>query len=337
MRSLVLDLEHRVLEERDTAEPVLQHPGDVLFQIHEVGVCGTDREMVSFHMQRPEDDVPHLVIGHEALGQVIAAGADVHDLKPGDWVVPMIRRPCLPACPSCSRGRTDLCLTCRYTERGLFGADGYFAEFAVDPAAYLVRVPEHLIRYAVLLEPMSVVEKAVNRAIDIRQTSENDALVLGSGPIGILSALILQARGYRVRVFSLEPPDHPRAQLLTREGIEYTRELGAPADLIVEAAGSAELALEAIRLLAPAGIFVTLGAGQATGEFSFLRLIVGNQTIIGSVNASRDSFEAALADLHRLPFTALDAMIRRFAFGDYRQTLLEPSSPEPKFVHVVTG
>jgi glucose 1-dehydrogenase len=337
MRSLVLDLEHRVLEERDAAEPVLQHPDDVLFRIHEVGVCGTDREMVTFRMQRPENDVPHLVIGHEALGQVIAAGAGVPDLQPGDWVVPMIRRPCLPACRSCSRGRADLCLTYGYTERGLFGADGYFAEFAVDPAAYLIRIPERLIPYAVLMEPLSVVEKAVNRALDIRQTPENHALVLGSGPIGILSALVLQTRGYRTRVFSLEPDHHPRAQLLQQQGIEYSTQLRGPADLIVEAAGSAALAMEAVRLLAPAGIFVTLGAGHVTGEFSFLNLIVGNQTIIGSVNASRDSFEAALADLDMLPSPALDAMIRRFAFGDFRQTLIEPSSPEPKFVHVVTG
>jgi glucose 1-dehydrogenase len=293
--------------------------------------------MVTFRFRRPEEDVPHIIIGHEALGQVSATGANVHDLTAGDWVVPMIRRPCAPACRSCARGRTDLCLTYRYTERGLFGADGYFTEFAVDPAAYLIRVPERLIGFAVLMEPLSVVEKAIGRAIAIRQTDENAALVLGSGPVGMLSALVLQARGYRVRVFSLETEDHPRVRLLREHGIEYVARLDGTADLIVEAAGSAELAMHAVRLLAPAGIFVTLGAGQARGEFSFIDLIVGNQSIIGSVNANRESFEAALSDLDVLPERALNGMIRRFAFGDFRNTLIEPTGTEPKFVHVVTG
>lgn len=337
MRSLVLDLEHRVLEERDLAEPVLSSPDDVLFRIHEVGVCGTDREMVAFRMRRPENDVPQLVIGHEALGQVVAVGAAVQDFKPGDWVAPMIRRPCVPACRSCARGRPDLCLTGGYTERGLFGADGYFTEFAVDPAAYLVRVPERMARFAVLMEPLSVVEKAIGRALAIRQTGENAALVLGAGPIGILAALVLQARGFRVRLFSLEPEDHPRIRLLRDQGVEYVTQMEGRADLIVEAAGAAELALEGVRLLAPAGIFVALGAGEARGEFSFIDLIVGNQTVFGSVNASRESFDSALADLDAIPEAALEGMIRRFAFGDYRNTLIEPSSPEAKFVHVVTG
>jgi threonine dehydrogenase-like Zn-dependent dehydrogenase len=336
MRSVVLDIEHRLLEERDVPEPGLKHQDDVLFRVHEVGVCGTDREMVSFRLRRPPEDVPHLVIGHEALGQVIETGSAVSGLEPGDWVVPMIRRPCAARCRSCARGRPDLCLTNRYTERGLFGADGYFTEKAVDAAGYLTRVPERLIAYAVLMEPLSVVEKAIGRAIAIRQTDEDRALVLGSGPIGMLSAFVLQARGYRVQVFSLEPTGHPRAELLAACGIGYSTSMDGPADIIVEAAGSSDLALAAVRLLGPAGIFVTLGAGQATGDLSFLDLIVGNQTIMGSVNASPESFAAALADLDRLPASALTAMIRRFDFGDYRRSLFGRPGPEPKFVHVIS-
>lgn len=335
MRSLVLDIEHRRLEKRDIPPPQSIEPNEVLFQVQEVGVCGTDREMVAFHLPRPEKDVPWLVLGHEALGQVVETGADVRGFARGDWVAPMIRRPCHPVCRSCARGRADLCLSNGYTERGIFGANGYYTELAVDPAEYLVRVPERLVPLAVLIEPLSVVEKAVARALAIRQTDENSALVLGLGPIGMLSALLLHSRGFRVRVYSLEPATHSRAALLRRQGIEYVTALDGPADLVIEAAGSAELALSAVRLLAPAGVFVTLGASQASGAFSFVDLIVGNRTVIGSVNTTREAFESAVRDLDVLPERALRAMIRRFAFEDYEQTLGEGGGIEPKFVHVM--
>lgn len=335
MRSLVLDIEHRRLEERDIAEPAIGTATGVLFRVHEVGVCGTDREMVSFRLRRPKDDVASLVIGHEALGQVLAVGSGVAGLQPGDWVTPMIRRRCSPPCRSCERGRQDLCLTSKYTERGIFGADGYFTQFAVDDVQDLVRVPERLTSYAILLEPLSVVEKAIRRAISIRQTGENAALVLGLGPIGILAALVLKLRGFNVRLFSLEPADHPRVQLLAANGIEYTTSLDASFDLIIEAAGSAETALAALRCLGPAGIFVALGAQQVDGKFSFIDLIVGNQTILGSVNSNRESFAEAVADLEVLPSATLNAMIRRFGFDDYRRTLFEHPGVEPKFVHVL--
>jgi threonine dehydrogenase-like Zn-dependent dehydrogenase len=335
MRSVTLDFEHRRLGERDRAEPELANPMEVLFRVHEVGVCGTDRDMAAFKMRRPAQDVPSLVIGHEALGQVVECGPGVHGLSKGDWVVPMVRRGCRPACSSCAKGRPDLCLTFRYTERGIFGADGYFTEYAVDDAADLIPVPGDLIESAIFLEPMSVVEKAIARALAVRQSQERSALVLGLGPIGILTALVLQQRGFSVCVYSAEPEDHARVRLLRSNGIDYTRSLEGRADLIIEAAGSAEVALAALKHLAPCGVFVTLGAQSTAGEFSFIDLIVGNQTIVGSVNASRESFEAGLRDLRAFDPTTLRAMIRRFAFADYRTTLLEPSDIEPKFVHVI--
>ena len=89
---------------------------------------------------RPKGD-QHLVIGHEALGQVQATGSEVQGIEPGDFVVPMVRRPCSPACRSCANRRRDLCITGGFTERGIFGAHGYFTELAVDNAVDLAVVP----------------------------------------------------------------------------------------------------------------------------------------------------------------------------------------------------
>jgi threonine dehydrogenase-like Zn-dependent dehydrogenase len=335
MRSVVLDFERQTVGECDRPQPEGVSPAQVLFRIHEVGVCGTDRDLAAFKMRRPTQKVSSLVLGHEALGQVVRCGRDVHALSEGDWVVPTVRRGCRPACSSCARGRPDLCTSFRYTERGIVGADGYFTEYAVDDASDLIRVPPSLLDFAILIEPMSVVEKAVARALAVRQSDDASALVLGLGPIGMLASLILKRRGFAVRVSSAEPEDHPRVGLLRSQGIGYSRLLSGSASLIVEAAGAADLALAALKCLAPCGVFVTLGAQSAPGEFSFIDLIVGNQTIVGSVNASRESFAAALSDLAALDDRVLRAMIRRFAFSDYRRTLFELPAAEPKFVHVI--
>src|SRR5690348_13942648 len=102
-----------------------------------------------------------MVLGHEAVGQVVAAGSAVSRVRPGDWVAPMVRRPCAPACETCAAGRRDFCMTGRYTDRGIFGAHGYFTEMAVDRAEDVFLVPPGREEYGVLIEPLSVVEKAV--------------------------------------------------------------------------------------------------------------------------------------------------------------------------------
>jgi glucose 1-dehydrogenase len=337
MRSVVLDFERRQVVEADLPEPRIDSPRQVLFRIHEVGVCGTDRELANFRMRHRPGDAPRIVIGHEALGQVVECGSEVQTLSRGDWVVPTIRRGCSPPCSSCASGRTDLCLTNGYSERGIHNLDGYFTEFAIDDASDLIRVPESMLGFAVLLEPLSVVEKAVERAIALRQSSGRSALVLGMGPVGMLAALILQLRGYGVTVLSLEAEDHPRAAILRSMEVSYTSTLAGFYDVIFEAAGSADLALAALKHLGPCGVFLVLGAKQVTGEFSFMNLILGNQTIAGTVNASRDAFELGARDLARIPERVLTSMFRRCAFADYPRTLFEPSAMEPKFVHEIAN
>src|SRR5882724_2757546 len=145
MRALTLDFADRTLSERDVREPTLEQDDQVLFRVAEVGVCGTDRLLARFELGRPPDDSDYLVLGHEAIGQVMRVGSSVHDLSPGDWIVPMVRRPCVPACFSCGRGRRDLCVSGRYSERGIFAAHGYFSDLAVDRECDMVRLPSELI------------------------------------------------------------------------------------------------------------------------------------------------------------------------------------------------
>ena len=78
----------------DTPEPVIAGPTEVKLRILEAGICGTDREITSFQYGTPPAGSPHLVIGHEVLGEVTDVGSSVTGMAPGDLAILMVRRPC---------------------------------------------------------------------------------------------------------------------------------------------------------------------------------------------------------------------------------------------------
>src|SRR6266498_5963295 len=82
--------------------PKIASAREVKVRSLEVGVCGTDREICTFVYGSPPNGFDYLVLGHESLGEVIEVGAGVSRFKPGDLVVPSVRRPCHHAhCLAC--------------------------------------------------------------------------------------------------------------------------------------------------------------------------------------------------------------------------------------------
>ena len=335
MRAVALDFERRALVEREVAAPEIARDDHVLFRVVEVGVCGTDRELASFRLGYPPEGESILVLGHEAAGRVIEVGAAVTSLRPGDCVVPMIRRGCSPPCPCCARRRSDLCVSGKYRERGIFGLHGYFCEMAVDSERDLITVPERLAEFAVLAEPLSVVEKAIQTAMKFREEPPVTAGVLGAGPVGLLAAMALRARGLDVWLYSLEPENHPRARLAEQIGARYVRSLDFPADIVVEATGAAQAAFAAIRCLTPLGICALLGADTGEGRVSFRDLVVGNRIVFGSVNASPEAFALAIEDLGRFDPAMLRKLIERRPFSAFAESIAAPSSGTAKIAHVI--
>ena len=335
MRAVALDFEQRLLLEREIGAPAIARDDEVLFRVEQVGVCGTDRELALFHRGYPPDGESFLVLGHEAAGRVIEVGVAVTSLRPGDCVVPMIRRECSPPCPCCARRRSDLCVSGNYRERGIFGLHGYFCEMAVDSERDLVAVPERLAEFAVLAEPLSVVEKAIQTAMKFREEPPVTAGVLGAGPVGLLAAMALRARGIDVWLYSLEPENHPRARLLEQIGARYVKLLDFQADIVVEATGAAQAAFAAIRCLTPLGVCALLGADSGEGHVSFRDLVVGNRIVFGSVNASPEAFALAIEDLGRIDRAMLRKLIERRPFSAFAESIAAPSSGTAKIAHVI--
>lgn len=331
MRAYTLDFASRRGEFRDLAEPVRQ-PGEVLLRVAAGGVCGTDRELAAFHIGEPPAGEPFLVLGHEACAQVIEADP-MGQLQIGDWVAPMVRRACAARCLFCVRGRVDQCCSGGYRDSGIVGRHGYFREFVSEDPTQLIRVPASLAEHAVLLEPLSVVEKAVTRALQLMAGPVRQALVVGAGPIGCLTALVLTERGLPVSVHSMEPDDHPRVAWLKRIGASYNQPVKA--DLAFEAAGVGAAAEMAVKSLAPNGVCAILGARDAQVEMPFRAMILENQTVFGSVNADRAAWEAAVADLARTDRGLLEAFIERRRFSDLPRSLTETAHQAAKLVHIL--
>lgn len=217
--------------------------------------------------------------------------------------------------------RSDMCLTGSYKERGIWGLDGYQTEMVLDSERYAVRVPPELEGVGVLTEPLSVAEKAIDEAVRIQtaRLPESSArpywlhgrrcLVAGLGPIGLLAAMALRLRGAEVYGLDIVEEGSTRPSWLKSIGGTYRDARKAPPDslqgmeLIFEATGVAALEFNLLDALGRNGIYVLTGIPggdrplQLDGADLIRRLVLQNQVMAGSVNASRDHFQMAVDDL----------------------------------------
>lgn len=332
MLAIGLDFHARRPVEFSLPEPPPPSGAQLLLRIREVGLCGTDRELARFHFGAPPPGEHHLALGHEALAEVVAAGP-LATLAPGALVVPFARRPCAPACSACTRLRRDLCTSGLYTERGITGLHGYLRPLALDDQADLLPIPPSLSSVAVLAEPLSVVEKALDTALRLHPLQPRSVLILGAGPVGLLAALASAARDWHVELASLEPPDHPHARLARAAGARYShRTPAAPADIVLECAGSPAAAPLGLQFLKPAGVMVLIGASDFQLDFPGLRTVLLNQTLTGVVNASPAHFAAAIDDLARFPRPLLESLIHRQSLPHWPDALAHPGAQAPKSV-----
>ncbi len=303
---------------REAPKPSLDEvPGGrgVLVRVLRVGVDGTDKEINAAEYGAPPAGHDYLILGHESFGRVEAVGPAVKNLAPGDYVVASVRRPGSSLYDAI--GLQDMTTDDSYYERGINLLHGYLAEYYVDAADYLVKVPERLKAVGVLMEPTSVAEKAIGQAYEIQRRLRvwrpRKAAVLGTGTLGLLASMILKLRGLEVTAFGLKEGRHRNSDLLEEIGVRYVstkttslREAAAehgPFDLILEGTGFSPLVFEAMDVLAKNGVLamVSVTGGDRTIEVPADRInqgfVLGNKVAVGSVNASREDFEAGVRDL----------------------------------------
>jgi len=343
------------------AKPCLTARTEVRIRTIEVGICGTDREICSFAYGTPPDGSEYLVLGHEALGEVLEVGAGISTLKPGDLVVPTVRRPCPHShCLPCRDERQDFCFTGDFTERGIKMTHGFMTEFFVEEERHLNLVPDELSDIAVLVEPLSVAEKALAQIWQVQQRlpweeplaadqprgTGKTAVVLGAGPVGILGAMLMVVNGFRTFVYSRSRAPNPKAEVVEAIGAKYVSSLAVGAeefaaqvggfDVVYEAVGSARISFDLLKVLGMNGIFVFTGIPAQQPAIpieadSLMRdMVLKNQVAIGTVNADRPAFQGAIRDLgvfkRRWPEATRALITGRFPMDAYRDLLLGKST-----------
>ena len=279
--------------------------GAIQAQTIALGVCGTDREIVDGLYGEAPPGNQRLVLGHESLGQVTWAPPDSGFAK-GDLVVGIVRRPDPVPCPACAAGEWDMCRNGRYTERGIKARHGYGAErFRIEPE-FAVKVDPSLGLLGVLIEPASIVAKAWDHVERIGQRSRSwrprVLLVTGSGPIGLLAALLGVQRGCEVHVLDRRARG-PKTPLINDLGAQHhAGSLEAfpdlKPDIIVECTGAPQVISAVMARSAPGGVVCLLGLGPDHAErFDIGRFnrvtVLDNDVVFGAVNANRAHYQMA--------------------------------------------
>jgi threonine dehydrogenase-like Zn-dependent dehydrogenase len=298
--------------------------GAVLVRALSLGVCGTDREIISGAYGTAPPGAKRLVLGHESLGRVESAPADC-GLEPGDLVVGIVRRPDPVPCPACASGEWDMCRNGRYTERGIKERHGYGSEhFRIEPQ-FALKIEPRLGDLAVLIEPASIVAKAWDHTERIGRRSRSwrphSVLVTGAGPIGLLAALMGVERGLEVHVVDRNR-EGPKPETVRALGAKYhAGDLatidGLEPDIVMECTGAPSVIRDCLTATAPAGIVCLAGVTEPgrTLELDIgavnRTLVLGNDAVFGTVNANRVHYEMACEALMRADKTWLGRLITR--------------------------
>jgi threonine dehydrogenase-like Zn-dependent dehydrogenase len=247
-------------------------------------------------------------------------------------------------------------MTGDFTERGIKGQHGFLSEFVVEEERYLHVAPPDLREIAVLVEPLTIAEKARFQVRQVQQrlpwvdpasptlTEPNGrrakALVLGAGPVGLLGAMCLVAMGIDTAVYDRAPAPNPKAEQVVAIGATYFSSESRSAefahlvgqiDVVYEAVGNAQLAFRVMEMLRANSVFVFTGVPHLQGpsEIEADRImrdmVLKNQVILGTVNAGKQAFRAAIDDLglfrQRWPESMRALITGRYPLDAYQEVL----------------
>ncbi|MGN6616358.1 MAG: zinc-binding dehydrogenase [Ilyomonas sp.] len=284
------------VEIREIAKPVIGDE-DVLLEVANVGVCGSD-----LHQWTADHSWPvnyPVVLGHEFGGHIAEVGSRVVGWKEGDRVVSETAAVIDANNPMCRRGLYNL----DPTRKGFgYGVDGAMTRYVRVPARCLHRVPDSLsFEQACLTEPCCV---AFNAVVENAHLKPGDrVIVLGPGTIGILCAAVARLCGAEVAVVGLEN-DKVRLDIakqygcipIIRDATEWAMERdGLGADCIIDAAGVSATLKKAMQLVRPSGQISKVGWGREPLGFSLDPLVQKNIRLQGSFSHNWPVWERVIA------------------------------------------
>jgi threonine dehydrogenase-like Zn-dependent dehydrogenase len=325
----------------DIPEPDIRE-GSILVEAIAAAVCGTDIEIAEGKYGWAPPGKTRLVLGHESLGRVIDPGPRSL-LKKGDLVAGLVRRPDPVPCPNCAVGESDMCRNGQYTERGIKEIDGFMSErWRIEPE-YAIKVDPSMGILGVLLEPTTVIIKALEQVLAVGQRAfwePKTVLVTGAGPIGLLAAGVTSLGGYEVHVLDrVETGLKP--ELVRALGATYhagsVLDLGFEPDVIVECTGVGSVIADSVQKIGAGGVLCLTGVGaggvttRAVGDMA-AAAVLRNNVIVGSVNANKRHWYKANDRLPRVDRKWLSRLITRYEKPENFNQALERKPDDIKVV-----
>lgn len=298
MRAVAIS-DDRSLRMVDLPEPDLK-PDEVRIAVSFCGICGSD-----LHMREMPAIPAGIVLGHEFTGVITETGSAVTGWAAGDRVTANPFDPC-GQCENCASGYPELCPTNTRRGVGLVSYYGAYAETVVVPQRSLFRLPDELSdKHGALAEPLSVGLHGVNLAVGQGANPADPAVVLGAGPIGIVTALGLRAKGF-AKVIVVEPTEVRRE---TARGLGFAvtdvkgqddnvRDyLGGPPQVAFDCTGHPAGIGTAIGMVAPAGQIVIVGVPSHPATVNVAEIATKEVRIRGSLAYTSADWTEAIDSL----------------------------------------
>ena len=288
MRAVKVDDDRRLVAvECPAPEP---GPGQALIDVAYCGICGSDLHFREVPELFPAGTVP----GHEFSGRIARVGAGVRGWRAGDRVCVLPFGQC-GDCEACRAGDEQVCPHAVTDGVGLgTGRPGAYAGQVVVDGRMLFSLPDSVDdRAGTLVEPLAVAIRAVDLA---RVAPEEPVLVLGAGPIGLLTALVLRHRGMqRVLVCSRNPARGERAGALGLDtvSIDDAQSAESPA-CVFECAGTPAAAQLAVQILRPLGRLLLVGLSLSPLDLAAPPIVIKELEIRGVIAYRRAQFQVAI-------------------------------------------
>jgi len=277
---------------------------EVLLQMDSVGICGSDVHYLAkgrigdFILTKP------MVIGHEAAGIVAKVGKDVKTLKVGDRVAIEPGVPCR-ICEHCKGGRYNLCPGMVFCATPPY--DGNLTRYYAHAADFCYKLPDNVtMEEGALLEPLSVGVHACRRA---GVGLGSSVLILGAGPIGLVTLLTAKSMGAsNITITDLVPDRLEVAKSLganhtllitkdrtEKENVQVIHEMmGEMPDKTIDCSGAEATGRLAIFATRSGGCVVLVGMGAPEPKLPIVDGLIREVDIRGVFRYCND-YPAALA------------------------------------------
>ncbi|GAY17653.1 zinc-binding dehydrogenase [Mycobacterium sp. shizuoka-1] len=285
-------------------------PGQVVIDVKAAGLCHSDLHILKGHGGAWASKRP-IILGHEIAGTVRQVGSGVSNVALGDRVaIALVSHPLSEMDPRTAPG---------------LGCDGGYAEQAVFPADFLVKIPPRvsLEQAAVATDSISTAYHAVVTEAAI--VSGMRVAIIGLGGLGLSGARIAVLRGATVYGVDIDINsfDAARPQGVT-ECFTSIADVPRPIDVVVDFAGVGTTTAEAALAVRLGGRVVVVGLGAELATINTVDLVTRNVRLQGSLGSSRDELAQVLGliangslvpVLEEVPFDALTEALDRLDTG----------------------